>query len=562
MNQQIIECVPNFSEGRDMEKIKQITAEIEAVEGVKLLDVDPGKATNRTVVTLAGEPEAVIEAAFRAVKKAAEVIDMRTHHGEHPRMGATDVCPLVPVANISMEETVEYARTLAKRIGEELQIPVYCYEYAAFTDERRNLAVIRAGEYEGLKEKLTDPHWKPDFGPATFNPKTGATVVGARDFLVAYNINLNTTSTRRANAVAFDVRERGRAKREGDPITGKIVRDKDGNPVMIPGSLKSVKAIGWYIEEYGIAQISMNLTNLSLTPVHVAFDEVCRRAEARGLRVTGSELVGLIPLKAMLDAGRYFLKKQRRSLGVPDSELIRIAVLSLGLNDLYEFRPEEKIIEYVLAGKPEKRLVDLSLEGFMNKTASESPAPGGGSVSAYIGALGTALGTMVANLSSHKRGWDDRWEAFSDWAVRGKEIQNELLRLVDEDTHAFNRIMEAFGLPKKSEEEKKARQQAIREATLRAIEVPYHVMKTAVKALEVLDTMAREGNPNSVSDAGVGALAIRTAVEGAYLNVRINVTGLEDDPLKKEEWLKKAEKLKQEAVTVSEKISAEVLARL
>ncbi len=557
----IIECVPNFSEGRDMEKIKQITAEIEAVEEVKLLDVDPGRATNRTVVTLAGEPEAVIEAAFRAVKKAAEVIDMRTHHGEHPRMGATDVCPLVPVANISMEETVEYARTLAKRIGEELQIPVYCYEYAAFTDERRNLAVIRAGEYEGLKEKLADPHWKPDFGPATFNPKTGATVVGARDFLVAYNINLNTTSTRRANAVAFDVRERGRAKREGDPITGKIVRDKKGNPVMIPGSLKSVKAIGWYIEEYGIAQISMNLTNLSVTPVHVAFDEVCRRAEARGLRVTGSELVGLIPLKAMLDAGRYFLKKQRRSLGVPDSELIRIAVLSLGLNDLYEFKPEEKIIEYVLAGKPEKRLVDLSLEGFMNETASESPAPGGGSVAAYIGALGTALGTMVANLSSHKRGWDDRWEEFSEWAVRGKEIQNELLRLVDEDTHAFNRIMEAFGLPKKSEEEKRARRQAIREATLQAIEVPYQVMETAAKALEVLDAMAREGNPNSVSDAGVGALAIRTAVEGACLNVRINVAGLEEDPLK-EEWLKKAEKLRQEAVTVSEKISAEVLARL
>jgi glutamate formiminotransferase/formiminotetrahydrofolate cyclodeaminase len=530
MNQQIIECVPNFSEGRDMEKIKQITAEIEAVEGVKLLDVDPGKATNRTVVTMAGDPEAVLEAAFRAVKKAAEVIDMSTHHGEHPRMGATDVCPLVPVANITMEETVEYARKLAQRIGEELQIPVYCYEYAAFTEERRNLAVIRAGEYEGLKEKLADPHWKPDFGPAAFNPKTGATVVGARDFLVAYNINLNTTSTRRANAVAFDVRERGRVKREGDPITGKIVRDKEGKPVMIPGSLKSVKAIGWYIEEYGIAQISMNLTNLSVTPVHVAFDEVCRRAEARGLRVTGSELVGLIPLKAMLDAGRYFLKKQRRSLGVPDSELIRIAVLSLGLNDLYEFKPEEKIIEYVLAGKPEKRLVDLTLEDFMNKTASESPAPGGGSVSAYIGALGAALGTMVANLSSHKRGWDDRWEEFSDWAVKGKEIQNELLHLVDEDTKAFNRIMEAFGLPKKSEEEKKIRQQAIREATLHAMEIPLKVMQTAYKALEVLDAMAETGNPNSISDAGVGVLAIKAAVEGAYMNVKINGGGMEDDP--------------------------------
>ncbi len=527
--ERIIECVPNFSEGRDMEKIRQITGEIEKVEGVKLLDVDPGKATNRTVVTMAGEPDAVVEAAFRAVKKAAEVIDMRTHHGEHPRMGATDVCPLVPVANITMEETVEYARRLAQRIGEELQIPVYCYEHAAFSDERRNLAVIRAGEYEGLKEKLADPRWKPDFGPAAFNPKTGATVVGARDFLVAYNVNLNTTSTRRANAVAFDVRERGRVKREGDPITGKIVRDKEGNPVMIPGSLKSVKAIGWYIEEYGIAQISMNLTNLSVTPVHVAFDEVCRRAEARGLRVTGSELVGLIPLKAMLDAGKYFLKKQKRSLGVPDSELIRIAVLSMGLNDLYEFKPEEKIIEYVLAGKPEKRLTDLTLEGFMNETASESPAPGGGSVAAYTGAVGTALGTMVANLSAHKRGWDDRWEEFSGWAEKGKEIQNELLRLVDEDTRAFNRIMEAFGLPKKSEEEKAERNKAIREATLNAMNVPLQVMQSAERALEVLETMVKTGNPNSVSDAGVGTLAIRTAVEGAYMNVKINFKGMEED---------------------------------
>ncbi len=556
----IIECVPNFSEGRDMDKIRQITAEIEAVPGVKLLDVDPGKATNRTVVTFAGEPEAVVEAAFRAVKKAAEVIDMRTHHGEHPRMGATDVCPLVPVANISMEETVEYARQLAKRIGEELRIPVYCYEYAAFTEERRNLANIRAGEYEGLKEKLADPKWKPDFGPAEFNPKSGATVVGARDFLVAYNVNLNTTSTRRANAVAFDVRERGRVKREGDPLTGKIVRDKDGNPVMIPGSLKAVKAIGWYIEEYGIAQISMNLTNLSVTPLHVAFDEVCRRAEARGLRVTGSELVGLVPLQTMLDAGKYFLKKQKRSLGVPDSELIRIAVLSLGLNDLYEFKPEEKIIEYVLAGKPEKRLVDKSLEGFMNETASESPAPGGGSVSAYIGALGTALGTMVANLSSHKRGWDDRWEEFSDWAVKGKEIQNELLRLVDEDTKAFNAIMEAYGLPKKSEAEKEARGQAIHEATLRAIKVPYKVMETAEKALEVLDAMARTGNPNSISDTGVGALAIRAAVEGACLNVRINAAGLEER--EKEEWIRKAETLRHRAVEEAEHIHRYVLDRL
>ncbi len=559
--ERIIECVPNFSEGRDMEKIRQITGEIEKVEGVKLLDVDPGKATNRTVVTMAGEPEAVVEAAFRAVKKAAEVIDMSTHHGEHPRMGATDVCPLVPVANITMEETVDYARRLAQRIGEELQIPVYCYEHAAFSDERRNLAVIRAGEYEGLKEKLADPRWKPDFGPAAFNPKTGATVVGARDFLVAYNVNLNTTSTRRANAVAFDVRERGRVKREGDPITGKIVRDRDGNPVMIPGSLKSVKAIGWYIEEYGIAQISMNLTNLSVTPVHVAFDEVCRRAEARGLRVTGSELVGLIPLKAVLDAGKYFLRKQKRSLGVPDSELIRIAVLSMGLNDLYEFKPEEKIIEYVLAGKPEKRLTDLTLEGFMNETASESPAPGGGSVAAYTGAMGTALGTMVANLSAHKRGWDDRWEEFSGWAEKGKEIQNALLRLVDEDTRAFNRIMEAFGLPKKSEEEKEERNKAIREATLNAMNVPLQVMQSAEKALEVLEAMVKTGNPNSVSDAGVGTLAIRTAVEGAFMNVKINFKGMEEDE-EAQRMMKKATALKNASITRCDRITAEVYKRL
>jgi glutamate formiminotransferase/formiminotetrahydrofolate cyclodeaminase len=460
-----------------------------------------------------------------------------------------------------MEETVEYARKLAKRIGEELQIPVYCYEYAAFSEERRNLAVIRAGEYEGLKEKLVDPHWKPDFGPAEFNPRTGATVVGARDFLVAYNINLNTTSTRRANAVAFDVRERGRVKREGDPITGKIVRDKEGNPVMIPGSLKSVKAIGWYIEEYGIAQISMNLTNLSVTPVHVAFDEVCRRAEARGLRVTGSELVGLIPLKAMLDAGKYFLKKQKRSLGVPDSELIRIAVLSLGLNDLYEFKPEEKIIEYVLAGKPEKRLADMTLEGFMNETASESPAPGGGSVAAYIGALGTALGTMVANLSSHKRGWDDRWEEFSGWAVKGKEIQNELLRLVDEDTKAFNRIMEAFGLPGKSEEEKKARKAAIREATLHAMNVPLQVMRTAARAPELLEAMVNTGNPNSLSDAGVGTLAIRTALEGAFMNVKINAAGFEKDP-QTGKILEEASRLKKNILEDCDRILREVYAKL
>ena len=530
MSKKILECVPNFSEGRDMNKIKQITSVIEQVEGVRLLDVDPGKATNRTVVTFAGDPDAVVEAAFRAVKKAAEVLDMRTHHGEHPRMGATDVCPLVPVSNITMEETVEYARKLAQRIGEELNIPVYCYECAAFTEERRNLAMVRAGEYEGLKEKLADPHWKPDFGPSVFNARAGATAVGARDFLVAYNINLNTTSVRRANAVAFDVRERGRVKREGDPVTGKIVRDKDGNPVMIPGSLKSVKAIGWYIEEYGIAQISMNLTNLSVTPLHIAFDEVCRRAEARGLRVTGSELVGLVPLKVMLEAGKYFLRKQKRSLGVPDGELIRIAVKTLGLNELHPFRPEEKIIEYVLAEKTKKRLIDKTLESFMNETASESPAPGGGSVAAYIGALGTALGTMVANLSSHKRGWDDRWEEFSVWAEKGKEIQNRLLKFVDEDTAAFNRIMEAYGMPQNSDEEKENRSRAIQEATLHAMNIPYQVMETACSALEVIKAMAETGNPNSVSDAGVGALAIRVAVEGAYMNVLINASAVKETP--------------------------------
>ncbi|NOY36593.1 MAG: glutamate formimidoyltransferase [Chlorobi bacterium] len=558
---QIIECVPNFSEGRDLTRIKQITDEIEKVEGVRLLDVDPGKATNRTVVTMAGDPEAVIEAAFRAVKKAAEVINMRYHHGEHPRMGATDVCPLVPVANITMEETVEYARKLAKRIGKELDIPVYCYEYAAFTEERRNLATVRAGEYEGLKEKLADPRWKPDFGPAAFNAQAGATVVGARDFLVAYNINLNTTSTRRANAIAFDVRERGRVKREGDPVTGKIVKDENGNPVMIPGTLKSVKAIGWYIEEYGIAQISINLTNLNVTPLHIAFDEICRKADARGVRVTGSELVGLIPLKSMIDAGRYFLRKQKRSAGLPDSELIRIAVKSLGLDELYPFKPEEKIIEYVLAGKPEKQLADLSLRDFMYETSSESPAPGGGSIAAYMGALGAALGTMVANLSSHKRGWDDRWEVFSDWAEKGIAIQKELLRLVDEDTKAFNRIMEACQLPKGDEAVKKARDEAIREATWQAILVPFAVMETVAGALPLLEAMTTEGNPNSVSDAGVGALAVKACVSGAFLNVKINASGAGKDK-RIPELIEKADKLHNFILESAEKIFKNTLGKI
>jgi len=526
---QIIECVPNFSEGRDLSIIKQITDQIETVEGVKLLDVDPGYATNRTVVTMVGEPEPVMEAAFRAVKKANELIDMSKHSGEHPRMGATDVCPLVPVANITMEETVKYARQLAKRLGEELNFPVYCYESAAFTEERRNLANIRAGEYEGLAAKINDPKWKPDFGPAEFNPKTGATNVGARDFLVAFNINLNTTSTRRANSIAFDVRERGRVKREGDPITGKIVKDANGEPVHIPGSLKSVKAIGWFIEEYGIAQISMNLTNVSVTPVHVAFDEVCKKAAERGIRVTGSELVGLIPKRAMLDAGRYFLAKQQRSLGVSEEELIRIAVKSMGLDDLKPFIPKEKIIEYLIEdAATEARLVGMNLREFANETASESPAPGGGSISAYLGVLGASLATMVANLSSHKRGWDDRWEEFSAWAEQGQQIKDELLFLVDEDTRAFNRIMDALALPKGNDAEKMARKNALDEATKYAIEVPFRVMKACFAAFPLIRAMVVHGNPNSVSDAGVGALCARSGVMGSWLNVKINAAGFED----------------------------------
>lgn len=524
----IIECVPNFSEGRDLALIEKITREIEAVDGVKLLDVDPGSATNRTVVTFVGTPDEVVEAAFRAVKKASELIDMSKHKGEHPRMGATDVCPLVPVANVTMEEVVEYARALAKRIGEEIGIPVYCYENAAFKPVRRNLANCRKGEYEGLPEKFSNPEWKPDFGPATFNPRWGATAVGARDFLVAYNINLNTTSTRRANAIAFDVREKGRVKRQGNPLTGKIVKDEKGDPVFIPGSLKEVKAIGWFIEEYGVAQISMNLTNIRVTPIHKAFDEVCHKAAERGIRVTGSELVGLVPLQAMLDAGRYFLAKQERSLGVSDAELIKIAVKSMGLDELKPFKPEEKIIEYMISGGADKRLVNMSVEAFADETSSESPAPGGGSVSATVGALGVSLGTMVANLSSHKRGWDDRWEEFSKWAEKGQKIKRELLFLVDEDTRAFNRIMDSFGLPKATEQEKKARHQAIQDATRYAIEIPFRVMEQAFASMEVIEAMVEKGNPTSITDAGVGALCARTAVMGAYLNVKINSADLED----------------------------------
>ncbi len=556
---QLIECVPNFSEGNNMDIIKQITNEIESVEGVSLLDVDPGQATNRTVVTMVGTPEEVCEAAFLAVKKASELIDMRNHKGAHPRFGATDVCPLVPVSNITMEETVQYAHKLAKRIGEELNIPIYCYENAALKDERRNLAVCRAGEYEGLKEKLAKPEWKPDFGPAEFNAKAGVTAVGARDFLVAYNVNLNTTSTRRANAIAFDVREKGRVKRDGDPVTGKVVLDEKGNKVWTPGSLKCVKAIGWFIDEYGVAQISMNLTNISVTPVHIAYDEVFKKALERGIRVSGSELVGLIPLQAMIDAGKYFLRKQNRSVGIPEKEIIKIAVKSLGLDDLYEFKPEEKIIEYKLAADAKKKkLVDMTLTEFTDETASESPAPGGGSVSAYMGAMGVALGTMVANLSSHKRGWDDRWEEFSDWAEKGMKYQSELVRLVDEDTDAFNKIMDAFGLPKKTDEEKAARKEAIQDATKNAIMVPFRVMEVAYNALEVVKAMAEIGNPNSVSDAGVGALAIRSCVKGAFLNVKINSGDLEDKTFvesvskKAQEIDKNTEELEKEILKIVE----------
>jgi glutamate formiminotransferase/formiminotetrahydrofolate cyclodeaminase len=550
---QIIECVPNFSEGRDLSVIRQITDRIEAVDGVELLDVDPGQATHRAVVTFAGAPEAVVEAAIAAARAAAELIDMSRHEGEHPRFGALDVCPLVPVAGITMEETVEHARELARRLGDEVGLTIYCYENAATSDERRNLAAVRAGEYEGLKDRLSQPEWQPDFGPATFNARSGATAVGARDFLVAYNINLNTTSTRRANAVAFDVREKGRIKRKGDPLTGEIVRDDNGDPVWIPGSLEAVKAIGWYIEEYGIAQISMNLTNISVTPVHVAFDEVCRRAEARGLRVTGSELVGLVPLEAMLEAGRYFLRKQQRSLGLPDSEIIKIAVKSLGLDNLQPFDPDKKIIEYVLADKSLDLLVDRPLVEFVGETASESPAPGGGSVSAAVGALGAALGTMVANLSAHKRGWDERWEEFSDQAVRGWSSVEELIALVDEDTRAFNGIMAAFKLPQGTEDEKAERDRAIQEATRRAMEVPLEIAEKALDSMEMIKTMAESGNPASVSDAGVGALCARAAVRGAALNVRINSSGLEDKS-SVEEYLRRAEETVNRAETLEKEI--------
>lgn len=527
---QLIECVPNISEGRDAAKIKAIADVFETVSGVKLLDVDPGKATNRTVITFVGEPQNVIDAAFLLIKKASELIDMSKHQGEHPRMGATDVCPLIPIANISMEETAEYARKLGKRVGDELGIPGYFYENAASEEKRKNLANVRSGEYEGLENKLVSKEWKPDFGPAEFKKAkfTGATAISARDFLVAYNINLNTTSARRANAVAFDIRERGRVMREGNPVTGKVVLDEKGEPKHIPGTLKSVKGIGWYIEEYGIAQISLNLTNISITPVHIAFDEACKKANERGLRVTGSELVGLIPLNAMLEAGKYFLKKQERSVGVSESELIKIAIKSMGLDELSPFNPNEKIIEYKMKSADENPLIGLSLASFSEAAASESPAPGGGSVAAYVGALGISLGTMVANLSSHKRGWDDRWEYFSNWAEKGENFRRKLLDLVDKDTAAFNEIMNAFQLPKSNDSEIAVRNKAIQHATLGATKIPLEVMKTALDSMEVCIEMAKNGMESSISDAGVGAACAKTAVVSAYLNVCINAKDLSD----------------------------------
>lgn len=553
----IIECVPNISEGRDKAKIQAIAAEVETVEGVMLLDVDPGASTNRTVITFAGEPEQVVEAAFRLIKKAAQLIDMRTHKGEHPRQGATDVCPLVPIAGVTVEECAQYARQLGDRVGKELGIPGYFYEYAATNEERRNLANCRKGEYEAL-EKITTAEWKPDFGPNSITEevrKSGITTIGARDFLVAYNVNLNTTSTRRANAIAFDIREAGRVVQEN----GKPVLDENGEPKRVPGTLKSVKGIGWFIEEYGIAQLSLNLTNINITPVHVAFEEAVKKADERGIRVTGSELVGLIPKQSLLDAADYFLKKQQRSLGISEKEKMKIAVKSLGLDDLAPFNVEDKVIEYIIEKKLSggKRLVDMTLRAFADETASESPAPGGGSISAYVGALGASLGAMVANLSSHKRGWDDRWEEFSEWAEKGVYYQQQLMALVDEDTRAFNKIMESFGLPKGTDEEKAIRSKAIEDASKYAMEIPYRTAELALESMQVMQRMVEIGNPNSITDAGVGVLCARAAVLGAVMNVRINAGGIKDKSFT-EPLLAKAKELEQKA----EAIEAEVRGRI
>jgi glutamate formiminotransferase/formiminotetrahydrofolate cyclodeaminase len=558
---QLIECVPNFSEGRDLTVIRQITDAIESVEGVRLLDDDPGKATNRTVVTFVGTPEAVVEAAVRGIAKARELIDMQLHHGAHPRMGATDVCPLIPVANISMEETAEWSRKLGQRVAEELGLPVYLYEAAAASPERKNLATIRSGEYEGLAAKLKDPKWKPDFGPATFIPKYGATVIGARDFLVAYNANLNTTSVRRANSVAFDIREQGRVKRKGNPITGEIERDAAGEVVRIPGSCKSVKAIGWYIEEYGTAQVSMNLTNLADTSLHEAFEACRQSATTRGMRVTGSELVGLIPLKVMLDAGRFYLHRQERSTAIPDTEIIHIAVKSLGLDELTPFDPKKKIIEYLLEEESRAPLVRKSLTDFATVMASESPTPGGGSASAYVGALGASLGVMVANLSAQKRGWEKRWKEFSDQGEQGKALQTELLGLVDADTNAFNQLMDAFRMDKNTEDEVALRNHAIQQATATAIEVPLQVMRATTRSFALLESMILEGNVNSVTDAGVGVLCTRTAIRGAGYNVLVNLSGLKDKRAS-ERYRAEAEKLMKEAEEIEVKLLALVQDRL
>jgi len=553
MNQQIIECVPNFSEGQDDAIIQAIARAIESVDGVKLLDVDAGKSTNRTVYTFAGKPDDVVEAAFQAAKVGSDLIDMSKHTGEHPRFGALDVCPLVPIANISMEETAGHARRLAERLGNELGLSIYLYANAATSPERQDLSMVRSGEYEGLSEKLKSPEWAPDFGPSVLNAKSGASAVGARDILIAYNVNLNTTSVRRANSVAFDVRERGRLKRTGDPITGEIVKDDEGASVYEPGALKSVRAIGWFIEEYGFAQVSMNLTDIRATPIHVAFDETCNKAWTRGIRVTGSELIGLIPLSSMLEAGRFFLQKQQRSTGVSDSELIRIAIKSMGLDELSPFKPEEKIIEYAIRDKTKKRLVDLSVKGFVEETASESPAPGGGSIAATMGAMGASLATMVANLSSHKRGWDDRWQEFSEWADKGKAYQDKLIRLIDEDTDAFNDLMSAFSLPKSNDNEKTSRAMAIQSATKVAILIPLEVMQTSLDSMSVIKAMAEIGNPNSVSDAGVGAVAARSAVLGAHLNVKINCTSIKDHEWK-QKTLERASDIEAQAIALEAEI--------
>lgn len=561
---QLIECVPNFSEGRNPEIINQVADVIKQAEGVTLLDVDPGATTNRTVVTFVGTPDGVVDAAFQLIAKCQELIDMRGHHGDHPRFGATDVCPLVPVANITMEETAEYARKLAERVGKELNIPVYCYENAAYEEKRRNLANCRQGEYEALKERITTKEWKPDFGPNKFTEsvaKSGATAIGARDFLIAVNYNLNTTSTRRANAIAFDVREKGRKKREGNPITGKIVKDENGNAVMIPGTLKGTKAIGWYIAEYGVAQVSMNITNTNVTPLHIAFDEVTAKAAKRGVRVTGAEIVGLIPKKVLIEAGNYYLAKQHRSLGIDEAEKIKIAIKSMGLDDLKPFNPEEKVIEYLLEKEnTTPKLVDMTCTGFANETASESPAPGGGSISAYMAALGASLGTMVANLSSHKPGWDDKWEFFSKWAEKGQALKEQLLALVDEDTNAFNVIMNAFGMPKGTDEEKAARKAAIQAGTKYATEVPMRTIETSFQVFDVCAAMIKKGNPASVSDAGVGVLCARAAIHGAYLNVKINASSLEDKEYaemminKAHDYVVKADRLEKSLMKKTEQV--------